>query len=54
MGHEGMTVHKGDIVAYYKDKDKPLKVLSEPYQYCGKEVVTARAIKKNRHKVCTL
>lgn len=45
-------IHRGSIVTYWKEPEKPLKVLSDPYDYGGKQCVTARPTtgKKNERK----
>lgn len=35
-------IHRGDVVIYRDEADKPLKVISDPYEYGGQSVVTAK------------
>lgn len=35
-------IHRGDIVTYRDEQDKPLKVISDPYDYGSHRVVTAK------------
>lgn len=48
----GAVIHRGSIVTYWREPEKPLKVLSDPYDYGGKQCVTAKPMtgKKNERK----
>lgn len=43
-----MNVKRGDIVAWHREECKPLKVMSDPYIFNGKETVTVQRVCKKK------
>ena len=43
-------VKRGDVAAYCKEPARPLKVISDPYEYGGRMVVTARTCERDKNK----
>lgn len=43
-----MNVKRGDVVAWWQEPHKPLKVMSDPYSFNGKETVTVQRVCKKR------
>lgn len=43
-----MNVKRGDIVAWWQEPHKPLKVMSAPYIFNGKETVTVQRVCKKK------
>lgn len=43
-------VKRGDVCAYCHEPARPLKVISDPYDYNGTKVVTARTCERNKNK----
>ena len=43
-----ICISRGDIVAYWREPGVPLTVISDPYEFDGKQVVTARKVAKKK------
>ena len=43
-----MNVKRGDVVAWWQEPHKPLKVMSDPYSFNGKETVTVQRVCKKK------
>ena len=47
-GGRVVNVKRGDVVAWWQEPGRPLKVMSDPYSFNGKETVTVQRVCKKR------